>query len=144
MDEYGMDDFCKNSDYKSNWRPLMKEEDPSVISPSNVEKAKKQCESIEKSVEKNETCEENDILKKLAQMSADINTLNHMLSEQKQTIDRLFTLLEKKETIAPKKVLNSPEGNLDQHHFIHALFAKLRRLFRRFLIFSQHSLHIQF
>lgn len=122
----------------------MKEEDPSAAEPPNVEKVKKECESIEKSVEKNETCEEIDILKKLAQMSADINTLNHMLSEQKQTMDRLFTLLEEKETITPKKVLNFQKNNSDQHHFIYGLFGKLRRLFGRFLIFSQHILHIKF
>lgn len=139
-----MDEFCKNSNYKSSWQPLMKEEDPSVVSPPNVEKTKKECESIEKSVEKNETCEENDILKKLAEISTDINTLNLMLSDQEKAIDDLFALLEKKETIAPKKVLNSPKSNSNQHHFISALFAKLCRLFGRFLIFSQHILHIKF
>lgn len=144
MNEYGMDEFCKSSNYKSNWRPLLKEEDLSVVSPPNIEKTKKGCESIEKSVERNETCEENDILKKLAKISTDIDTLNLMLSEQKKTIDDLFTLLEKKETITPKKVLNSQKSNPDQHHFISVLFAKLRRLFGRFLIFSQHILHIKF
>ena len=140
-----MDEFCKNSNYKSNWRPLLKEEDPSTVNPPpNVEKVEKECEYIEKSVEKNETCEESDILKKLTQMSADINTLNDMLSEQKQTIDRLFTLLEKKETITPKKVLNLQKNNSDQHYFIPVLFAKLCHLFGRFLIFSQHILHIKF
>lgn len=139
-----MDDFCKSSDYKSNWRPLMKEEDPIVVSPPNVERTKKECESIEKSVERNETCEENDILKKLAKISTDINTLNLMLSDQKKTIDDLFAVLEKETTIAPKKVLNSPKSNPDQHHFISVLFAKLRRLFGRFLIFSQRILHIKF
>lgn len=122
----------------------MKEEDPIVVSPPNVEKTKKECESIEKSVERNETCEENDILKKLAKISTDINTLNLMLSDQKKTIDDLFAVLEKETTIAPKKVLNSPKSNPDQHHFISVLFAKLRRLFGRFLIFSQRILHIKF
>lgn len=122
----------------------MKEEDPSAAEPPNVEKVKKECESIEKSVEKNETCEEIDILKKLAQMSADINTLNHMLSEQKQTMDRLFTLLEKKEVTSSKKTLDDQKSNSDRHHFIYGLFGKLRRLFGRFLIFSQHILHIKF
>lgn len=140
-----MDDFCKSSNYRSTWRPLIKEEDSGIVnSPPNVEKVKKECESIEKTVEKNETCEESDILKKLTQMSSDINTLNDMLSEQKQTIDRLFTLLEEKETITPKKVLNFQKNNSDQHYFISVLFAKLRRLFGRFLIFSQHILHIKF
>ena len=140
-----MDDFCKSSNYRSTWRPLMKEEDSGIVnSPPNVEKVKKECESIEKTVEKNETCEESDILKKLTQMSSDINTLNDMLSEQRKTMDRLFTLLEEKETITPKKVLNSPKSNSNQHHFISALFAKLCRLFGRFLIFSQHILHIKF
>jgi predicted RNase H-like nuclease (RuvC/YqgF family) len=140
-----MDDFCKSSNYRSTWRPLMKEEDSGIVnSPPNVEKVKKECESIEKTVEKNETCEESDILKKLTQMSSDINTLNDMLSEQKQTMDRLFTLLEEKETITPKKVLNLQKNNSDQHYFISVLFAKLRRLFGRFLIFSQHILHIKF
>ena len=139
-----MDEFCKNSNYKSNWRPLMKEEAPSAVDPPNVEKVKKECESIEKSVEKNETCEEIDILKKLAQMSADINTLNHMLSEQKEAMDRLFALLEEKETITPKKVLNLQKNNSHQHYFISILFAKLCHLFGRFLIFSQHILHIKF
>ena len=84
MNEYGMDEFCKSSNYKSNWRPLLKEEDLSVVSPPNIEKTKKGCESIEKSVERNETCEENDILKKLAKISTDIDTLNLMLSDQKK------------------------------------------------------------
>ena len=123
----------------------MKEEDSGIVnSPPNVEKVKKECESIEKTVEKNETCEESDILKKLTQMSSDINTLNDMLSEQRKTMDRLFTLLEEKETITPKKVLNLQKNNSDQHYFISVLFAKLRRLFGRFLIFSQHILHIKF
>ncbi|MGW8114007.1 hypothetical protein ACVS9P_02290 [Caproicibacterium sp. NSD3] len=140
-----MDEFCKSSNYQSTWRPLIKEDDPSIVdSPPNVEKVKKECESIEKSTEKNETCEENDILKKLTQMSADINTLNHMLSEQKQTMDHLFTLLEKKKTMSSEKVLNSQKSNPYQHYFISVLFAKLRRLFGRFLIFSQHILHIKF
>jgi predicted RNase H-like nuclease (RuvC/YqgF family) len=140
-----MDDFCKSSNYRSTWRPLMKEEDSGIVnSPPNVEKVKKECESIEKTVEKNETCEESDILKKLTQMSSDINTLNDMLSEQRKTMDRLFTLLEEKETITPKKVLNLQKNNSDQHYFISVLFAKLRRLFGRFLIFSQHILHIKF
>ena len=76
-----MEEFYKNSNYRSAWRPLTRENDLSIISTSSgIETLKKNNESVETPTEVNKTPEQNEILKKLAEISADINTLNHIVS----------------------------------------------------------------
>ena len=101
----GMEEFYKNSNYRSAWRPLTRENDLSIISTSSgVETLKKNNESVGTPTEVNKTPEQNEILKKLAEISADINTLNHIVLDQSEKINNLLSLFEGKEAAGKKNV----------------------------------------
>ena len=102
-----MEEAYQLSNYRSAWRPLNKENDLSKSSSckySGVETLKKNGEKLEKPDVENKMSEQNDILKKLTEISADINTLNHMLSDRMETLDNLCSLMEEKESSGKKNV----------------------------------------
>lgn len=102
-----MEEAYQLSNFRSAWRPLNRENDLSKISTctySGVETLKKNGESLEITAGENRTSEQSDILKKLTEISADINTLNHMLSDRMEKMDNLFSLLEEKEATGKKNV----------------------------------------
>lgn len=100
-----MKEFYQNSNYRSAWRTLTRENDLNIVSASSdVETLKKNNESVEEPARENETSEENDILKKLTEISADINTLNHLIQDQSEKMNNLLILLEEKDGIGKKSI----------------------------------------
>lgn len=96
-----MDEFYQN--YKSAWRPLIRENKTgAVTTPFDTEKYKKDAENTGKSVNNSEIAKQNDILDKLAEISADINTLNHLVLDQSKKTDNLLSCLEEKEAAGKK------------------------------------------
>ena len=101
----GMEEFYKNSNYRSAWRPLTRENNVSIISTSSgVETLKKNDESVETPTEVSKTPEQNEILEQLAEISADINTLNQIVLDQSEKISKLLSLFEEKEAAGKKNV----------------------------------------
>ena len=102
-----MEEAYQLSNYRSAWRPLNSENDLNKVSSciySGVETLKKDGESLEKPSGENRMSEQNDILKKLTEISSDINTLNHILSDRMEKLDNLFSLLDEKEASGKKSV----------------------------------------
>jgi len=96
-----MDEFYQN--YKSAWRPLIRENETSAASmPSDAVKYKKDAENTVKRANDGEVARLNDILNKLAEISADIHALNRLVLEQSQKTDNLLSCLEEKEAAGKK------------------------------------------
>lgn len=104
-----MEEIHRNSNYKSTWRPLIKEDDPSVISPSSgVETIIKNIEDSGKIAGRNEMPGQRDILKELAGISSGIDALNHMVIDQNEKIRNLLSLMDRKETEVKKSAFKLP------------------------------------
>lgn len=96
-----MDEFYQN--YKSAWRPLIRENETSAAGvPSGAVKSKKDAEKAEKRTNDDEVARQNNILNKLAEISADIHALNRLVSDQSQKTDDLLSSLEGKEAAGKK------------------------------------------
>ncbi|MEA4965544.1 MAG: hypothetical protein VB055_06965 [Oscillospiraceae bacterium] len=90
-----MEDVSQNSNYRSAWRPLSRENDLSTVSTSpGVETLKKSNESDSTPAARSDTSGQKEILDQLAETRSDIAALNQMLSEQSEKLDRLLGLLE--------------------------------------------------
>ena len=100
-----MEGIYNDIHYKSGWRHLSKEENLDTLNTYlNVEASKKNAETPPKPAEGNEPSVQDDILKKLAKISADIDALHQTVQSQGEKIDNLFGLLEKKEAEGKKSV----------------------------------------
>lgn len=96
-----MDEFYEN--YKSIWRPLIRENETSAAGmPSGAVKFKKDVENAGKHANDGEAAKQNDILNKLAEISADIHTLNRSVLDQSQKTDNLLSCLAEKEAAGKK------------------------------------------
>lgn len=108
-----MEEFKQNSSYKSTWQPLSRENEQNIINtPTGAELIKKNSESDVKTTEKSETPELSDIYGKLAEISADINTLNNMLADQQETIGNLYLLLRKRKLQTKKRPLDCHDSTI--------------------------------
>ncbi len=84
---------------------MNKENELSTISTSSgADTSKNNLKNVERPAKVNKKPELNDILKKLSEISDDINTLNHIILNQSEKIDNLLSLLEEKESAGKKNV----------------------------------------
>lgn len=128
-----MEGFFENSNYKSGWKPLAKDDSINAIQTrlasetfnATMKNVAKPAEDNNKAEQKNtkinppvkedsaeselkaseiSKVEEIDILKEISKISKDIQALNSMLLEQNEKIDNLLNLIEKADTSGKKSV----------------------------------------
>lgn len=96
-----MDEFYEN--YKSAWTPLIRENEMNTAGmPHGAVKLKKDAGNAGKHTNAGEVAKQNDILNKLAEISADIHALNRSVLDQSQKTDNLLSCLAEKEAAGKK------------------------------------------
>lgn len=105
----GMEEVYQDSGYKSAWRPLSRECGTSAVgSPSPENTQKGNSKAVETDIKADEADEQNDIVKRISDISADIKRLDRRLQDQDEKISNLFNLLEGREGAGKKYIFGQP------------------------------------
>lgn len=104
-----MEELYNNMHYKSGWKPLNKEDNSDAesiyLKTETTKKRELDPESAETLTEVVVIPEESEIMKKLFEISENINTLNNMIQSQRAETERLASLFEKSVLSSKKSAL---------------------------------------
>lgn len=104
-----MEEFNHTSNYKSVWKPLLREDDLSLTDTvSDIDKSKtkadKNAGNIETPAEAKTTSKQKDVYDKITELCSDIELLHRMILEQGEKTDSLMNFLIEKDTGNKKNV----------------------------------------